>query len=137
MEQMNKDARASKILQIMEEVENSPLTINQYFKEINPPFGRAQYYLYKKALREKGEAGLHDQRSKGNNLKFTNEMKKFAKGLIVYNRSMTSAEVQNAVKNEFGVIISNTVIKNFRRENDLNWIHPKKDLKPFDESGAS
>jgi transposase len=137
MESMNKDARASKILQIMDEVENSPLTIKQYFKEKNPPFGRAQYYLYKKALREKGVAGLHDQRSKGNNLKFTNDMKNFAKGLIVYNRSMPSAEVQNAIKNEFGVIISNTVIKNFRIENDLNWIRPKKGLKPFDESGAS
>jgi hypothetical protein len=29
------------------------------------------------------------------------------------------------------------VIKNFRRENDLNWIRPKKGLKPFEESGAS
>ena len=45
MEPMNKDARASKILQIMDEVENSPLTINQYFKEKNPPFERAQYWI--------------------------------------------------------------------------------------------
>jgi len=106
-------------------------------KRKKPPFGRAQYYLYKKALREKGEAGLHDQRSKGNNLKFTNDVKNFAKGLIEYNRTMTSTEVQNAIKNKFGVIVSNTVIKNFRRENDLNWIRPKMELKPFDESGAS
>ena len=90
----------------------------------------------KKALREKGEAGLHDQRSKGNNLKFTNDVKNFAKGLIEYNRTMTSTEVQNAIKNKFGVIVSNTGIKNFRRENDLNWIRPKMELKPFDESGA-
>ena len=37
---------------------------------------QVKQYLYiemafKKALREKGEAELHDQRSKGNNLKFT------------------------------------------------------------------
>ena len=55
----------------------------------------------------------------------------------MYNRSVTSSEVQNAIKNEFGVFISNTVIKNFRRENDLNWIRPKKGIKLFDESGAS
>jgi len=75
MVHINKDARVSMILQI--EVENSSLSINQYFKENDMPFGRAQYYLYKKALREKGEAGLWDQRSKGNNLKFTNGMRRF------------------------------------------------------------
>ncbi len=98
------------ILQVMDEAENSPLSINQYFKEKDPPFGRAQYYLYKKALRERGEGGLNDQRGKGNNLKFTNEMKNFVKGLLEYNRSMNSSEVQNAIKNEFGIAISNTVI---------------------------
>ena len=101
MAHINTDTRASKILQVIAEIENSPLTVNQYFKAKNPPFGRAQYYLYKKALRVRGEAGLHDLRSKGNNLKFTNEMKNFAKGLIEYNMSMTSSEVLNAIKNEF------------------------------------
>ncbi|MGB2728349.1 MAG: hypothetical protein WBD09_07715 [Halobacteriota archaeon] len=107
------------ILQVMDELENSPLSINQYFKEKDVPFGRAQYYLYKKARRERGIEGLHDQRSKGNNLKFTNEVKNFVNGLLEYNRSMTTSEVQNAIKNAFGIDISNTVINDFRRENDL------------------
>jgi len=125
------------ILQIMDEVENSPLSINQYFKEKEAPFGRAQYFLYKKALREKGAKGLHDQRGEGNNLKFTNEMKSFVKGLIEYNQSITSTEVQNAIKNEFGTVITNTVINDFRRDNDLSWIRPEKDQTPLNESGAS
>jgi transposase len=121
----------------MEGVESSSLSINQYFKEEETPFGRVQYYNYKKALRERGEEGLHDQRSKGNHLKFTNEMKNFVKGLLEYNRSISSSEVQNAIKNEFGIAISNTVINNFRRENDLCWVRPKREHKPLNESGAS
>lgn len=122
------------ILRVIEEVEKSPLSINQYFKEKNVAFGRTQYYLYKNALMERGIEGLYDMRSKGNNLKFTNELISFVKGILEYNRSMTSTDVQNAIKNEFGVIISNTVIKNFRRENDLRL---RNYHNPLNESGAS
>ena len=122
------------ILRIIEEVEKSPLSINQYFKEENVPFGRTQYYLYRNALMEGGIEGLYDQRSKGNNLKFTIAMKNFVMRLLADNRSMTSTDVQNAIKNEFGVIISNTVIKNFRRENDLSR---RNHHNPLNESGAS
>ncbi|MEA2051530.1 MAG: hypothetical protein U9O90_01730 [Euryarchaeota archaeon] len=122
------------ILRVIEEVEKTPLSINQYFKEKNVPFGRTQYYLYKNALMERGIEGLYDLRSKGNNLKFTNELKSFVKKILEYKRSMTSTDVQNAIKNEFGVIISNTVIKNFRRENDLSL---RNYHNPLNESGAS
>lgn len=122
------------ILRVIEELENSPLSINQYFKEENVPFGRTQYYLYKNALMEGGIEGLYDQRSKGNNLKFTITMKNFVMRLLADNRFMTSTDVQNAIKNEFGVIISNTVIKNFRRENDLSR---RNHHNPLNESGAS
>jgi hypothetical protein len=121
MTQQNQHARAFMILQVMEEVESSSLSVNRYFKQKEAPFGRVQYYNYKKALRERGEEGLHDQRSKGNNLKFTREMKSFVKGLLEYNRSMNSSKVQSAIENEFGIVLSNTTIKNFRRENDLSW----------------
>ena len=128
----NQHDRASRILHVLEEVEKSPLSINQYFKEKDTPFGRTQYYSYKNALRERGIGGLHDQRSKGNHLKFTNEMKSFVKGLLEFNRSMTSSDVQNAIKNEFGIVISNTVINDFRRENDLNW----RSHNSLDKSGG-
>ena len=129
--------RVSMIQQVMRKVEESSLPVNQYFKEKNAPFGRAQYYLYKNALEERGVEGLYDQRSKGNNQKFTNEMKRFVEGLLEYSQSMTSTEVQNAIKNRFGVAISNTVINDFRRENGLSWVRPKKDHVHLSESGGS
>ena len=133
MTHLNQHNRASMILRVIEEVEKSPLSTNQYFKEKDTPFGRTQYYIYKNALMERGMGGLYDQRGKGNHLKFTNEMKSFVKGLLEYNRSMTSSEVQNAIKNEFWIAISNTVINDFRRENDLSW----RSHSTLNESGAS
>ena len=62
--------RSSMILQVMKNVEESSLSINQYFKEKRAPFSQAQYYLYKKILKEKGREGLSDQRCEGNNLRF-------------------------------------------------------------------
>jgi len=121
----------------MDEIEKSPLSANQYFKEKDVPFGRGQYYLYKNTIKERGTEGLYDLRSKGNNLRFTNEMEKFAKGLLKYNRSMTSTEIQNAIKNEFKITISNTVINDFRKDNDLIWVRPKKDKTTLNASGAS
>ena len=63
--------------------------------------------------------GLYDQRSHGNSVKFTCDMKHFVKGLLVSHRSLTSSEVQQALANEFGATISLTVINDFRREHDL------------------
>lgn len=121
----------------MNEIEKSPLSVNQYFKKKDVPFGRVQYYLYKNTIKERGTEGLYDLRSKGNNLRFTNEMEKFVKGLLKYNCSMTSTEIQNAIKNEFEITISDTVINDFRKDNDLIWVRPKKDKATLNASGAS
>lgn len=129
--------RVLTILKVIEDIRDSPLSVNQYFQRKEPPFGRAQYYLYKKAIEEIGIEGLLDQRSKGKNRKFTDEMKSFVKGLLNYNPSVSTSEVKSAIYNEYGITISDTVIKEFRRENDLSWVRPKKDLYPWNESGAS
>lgn len=133
---MTETYRIAEIIRIMEDIEKSPLSVNQYFKDMPPPFGRAQYYLYKKAIHERGIRGLIDQRKKGNHLKFTDEMKTFVKGLLNQNQSMTTENVQKSIDNEFGTSISITVINDFRRESNLSWIPPQKD-QPLMESGAS
>jgi hypothetical protein len=60
--------RIVKIIQFMEDIEKSSLSVSQYFKEKNVPFGRAQYYIYKNTIDEKGIEGLIDLRSIGNNI---------------------------------------------------------------------
>ena len=135
---MGKATRTSHILQIIKDVETSSLSVNQYFKENDTPFGRAQYYLYKKAIEKNGTEGLSDGRSKGNNLRFTIEMQNFVKGLLKNKRSMKNLKVQDTIQDEFGIAICNTTIKNFRRENNLNRIRPTNRCSspPYD-SGAS
>jgi transposase len=125
------------ILDVMKNVEESPLSINQYFKEKRAPFSQAQYYLYKKILKEKGIEGLSDQRCEGNNLRFTDDMKNFVIGLLEHNMSMTTTQVQNATKNRFEITISNTTIKDFRRDNDLSWVRPERNHISIGESGAA
>ncbi len=49
-------------------------------------------------MQEKGLEGLMDQRSKGNYLKFDEEMKNFVTGLLNQNPSLTSKEVQELIK---------------------------------------
>jgi transposase len=128
--------RIVRIIQLMEDIEKSSLSVSQYFKERKVPFGRAQYYLYKKTIEEKGIEGLIDLRNKGNNLKLTDEIKIFVKGLIIQNQSITSEAIQGIIQNEFGTSISITLIDNFRRENNLSLISPQTE-QPFKESGAS
>jgi len=123
--------RVSAILRIMKEVERSPLSVNQYFKKNATPFGRCQYYLYRKVLDQKGIQGLYDQRNQGNNVKFTHDMRNFVLGMLKYNRSMTCSEIQHALTNEFGVAISATVLNDFRREHGLRRIR-----NGLQESGA-
>jgi transposase len=124
--------RVSAILRIMKEVEHSPLSVNQYFRENATPFSRCQYYLYKKVLDQRGIQGLYDQRKQGNNVKFTHDMKNFVLGMVKSNRSMACSELQQALTEEFGVTISSTVLNDFRREHGLSRTQPR-----MQESGAS
>jgi len=124
--------RVAAILHVMQDVERSSLSVSRYFQEHTTPFNRPQYYLYKKALEQCGIQGLYDRKAQGNALKFTNDMKSFVKGMVEYNRSMTSSEVQEALKQEFGVSISLSVMNDFRRTADIQRSQPV-----FQESGAA
>lgn len=134
---MTEKDRIEKIIGILEDIEKSSLPLSQYFREKTVPFGRAQYYNYKKTIEEKGIEGLIDQRNKGNHLKLTQEIKNFVKGLLNRDRSLTSEDVQKEINKEFGISISITVINDFRRENNLTLIRIKENISPIKESGAS
>jgi len=131
-EQSHHDDRVAAIVQTIQAVEQSSLSVNQYFKANKTPFGRVQYYLYKKTLQERGIQGLYDRRIQGNNVKFTKEMKSFVKGLLESNLSMPALEVQTAIHKEFGIVLSTRGINDFRRAHNL-----RRTANVFQESGAS
>jgi len=133
---MYKNNRPVKIQQILNEIENSHLSVNQYFKKNNVPFGYRQYYIYKKIIKEKGIEGLTDQREQGNRLKFTDRIKTYIKGVLDNNRSISSSEIKNKIDKEFEIAISVTAINRFRQGSNLSLVRPDKE-NTFEESGAS
>jgi len=132
---MEKINRPRKIIEAIKDIEKSPLSINQYFKEKDVPFSYTTYYNYKKTIKEEGIEGLSDKRSKGNNSKFTNEIKSYVKGFLENRGYIKSTEVQNKIKKEFKVEISIRSINRFRQQNNLT--HFQGDNNSWDESGAS
>jgi len=59
------------------------------------------------------------------------------KGILQFNRSITSSEVKTLIANEFNKNISETVINDFRRENDLTWIPLDTNIENWQKSGAA
>lgn len=134
MSQNTQDARVAAIVQTIQDVEASPCSVRQYFREHVTPFGRAHYYHYKKTLKERGIQGLYDQRQKGNHTKLTSEMKSFIKGLCESARSIPSSDVRRAIQTEFGVLLSIRTIQDFRQEHGTTSTCPDVLVQ---ESGAS
>lgn len=128
--------RVKNILEVLKEIEESPLSVNRYFGENDVPFSQVQYYHYRRVLRKRGIEGLYDGRREGNHLKFTPEMKHFVKGLLDRNLSMTASEVQSKLMEEFQVMLSTRAINNFRKENNLSWVRPMKAPDTLSKSGA-
>ncbi|MDO8871462.1 MAG: hypothetical protein Q7V05_01865, partial [Methanoregula sp.] len=104
----SQQTRVSSIIQVLKNIEVSSLSVNQYFKTGSPPFSQAQYYIYKKILETKGTEGLYDQRSEGNNLKFSENMKNYVQGLLEHNPSISTIDIQKDIENHFNINISNT-----------------------------
>ena len=133
----SQQTRVSSILQVVKNIEESSLSVNQYFKTHNPPFSQAQYYIYKSILKTKGTDGLYDQRAEGNNLKFSENMKNYVQGLLEHNPSISTTEIQKDIENHFNIGLSDTTIKNFRRDTGLICVHPEKEANPVFESSAA
>ena len=133
----SQQTRVSSIIQVMINIEESSLSVNQYFKTKNPPFSQAQYYVYKSILETRGTEGLYDQRAEGNNLKFSENMKNYVQGLLEHNPSISTTDIQKDIENHFNISISNTTIKNFRRDTGLIRVHLERDDNPVFESSAA
>jgi hypothetical protein len=69
------DGRIAEILSTLKKIEDSNLSVREYFDQNIIPFTRPQYYIYRKTLRKYGEEGLCDKRATGNNTKLTQRIK--------------------------------------------------------------
>lgn len=93
--------KAATVIRWIARIETSSLPISTFFETKSVPFSRAQYFNYKRRLRESGPAGLMDRRSKGGNRKITPEQESFVKGCIKRDSDVSLDWLRQALIEEF------------------------------------
>lgn len=93
--------RAAVVVEWLEHLEKSDLSLSKFFEMYKVPFSRGQYYIYKKRFQEAGLDGILDRRSTGGNRKITFAEEIFLKGCIKSNADVSLRWLQEALKEEF------------------------------------
>jgi len=120
-----KEKRQSKILKLFKNVEESGLSIKEYFKNHLTPIGLKQYCRLKKRYAEQGIAGLEDQRQFGNARQIKTEEVKLVHGTLAYNRNLTSQSLQEELQNQWEITVSQRRIDQLRQQFNLTRIKSK------------
>ena len=98
--------RIAAIINWINRVETSNMSISKFFETESVPFSRVQYYNYRRQLRESGLARLKDQRLTGGNRKISLEQEAFLRGCINQNPDVSLEQLQQALREEFSCILS-------------------------------
>jgi len=120
-----KEKRHSKILKLFKNVEESGLSIKEYFKSHLTSIGLKQYCRLKKRYVEQGIAGLEDQRQFGNARKIKPQEVKLVHGTLAYNRDLTSQSLQEELQNQWEITVSQRRIDQLRQQFNLTRIKSK------------
>ena len=118
------EERTEAILATIRQVENSGQSVREYFETHDAGFSRVQYYAYRKALKERGEAGLSDKRKAGNYRKVTQEIREYLRMRVEENPSISERELREAIEKRFKTTISKATLNNLRKSEGLQREHP-------------
>ena len=99
-----------KILLWIKRINTSKYGIEGYYRRYNVPFSIAQYYRYKKKIKEGGIEAINDNRTKGNNRKLSLEAEIFFKGYLKSHLRASLSEIQSIANEHFGITISTSGI---------------------------
>jgi len=135
---MQDDGRIAEILSSIKKIEDSNLSVREYFDQNIVPFTRPQYYIHRKTLRKYGEEGLRDKRASGNNTKLTQRIKDYIIPVVTENRSISSSQLQSRIQNQFDINISLSNLNNFRASALLTRLPPppKKECEQQKSGGG-
>lgn len=120
-----REKRQSTILKLFKNVEESGLSIKEYFKSNLTSIGLKQYCRLKKRYAEQGIAGLEAQRQFGNARKIKPEEVKLVHGTLAYNRDLTSQSLQEELQNQWKITVSQRRIDQLRQQFNLTRIKSK------------
>jgi len=119
------DPRSSQMLHLFQQVEQSGLSAEKYFATHPTPISVVQYYRLKKCYEQQGVAGLEDQRHFGNARKLIPEQVELTRGVLAYNRPLSSRALQEELHHQWGIDLGVRRIEQLRQEWDLPRLRPK------------
>ena len=91
----------------MKEIQNSELSVRQYFATHDVPFTRAQYYLFQKAIKKYGEVeGLCDKVHRKGPRKLTPESQVFIEGCLELDSSIGPTWIQKKLEEKYSIIMT-------------------------------
>ena len=121
----DKAKREEEILKFFKRVEKSDLTVKDYFATNQTPISLPQYYRLRKRYDQQGVAGLEDQRQSGNARKVNPQQVELLRGILTYNRHLTSELLKHELQSKWGIGLDKSRIDQFRRQFNLTRLKPK------------
>jgi len=116
--------KVTAVVEWVERIEKSTLSVSKFFETHDIPFSRAQYFIYKRRLEESGFDGLIDKRSVGGNRKITHEQEVFLKGCLRSNHDVSLGWLQQMLAEEFNCEVNFSTVSRA-----LTRIFPDRELK--------
>jgi len=134
---MAKDKRLSSILKFFKKVEKSGLSAKKYFATHETPMSVVQYFRLNKRFQEHGDNGLIDQRHAGNARKVTSEQMKLVRGVLAYNRHLSSKALQYELRSQWKIELGLRRIDQLRQQFNLTRVAPElgKKIEPVQLAG--
>jgi hypothetical protein len=133
---MSENRGTAEIIETIQKIKDSELSVTDFFKLYDVPFSRAQYYNYCNILKKYGEQGLIDKRIEGNNTKLLPNIKEYIVTLIEEYQNISSMQLQTKIFNKFDKIISKTSINRFRASISLTRFPTVKPEQQIQKSGG-
>lgn len=117
------DAKKKVIIDWIERIGHSRLTISDFFSKHKVPFSKAQYFNYKRQIAICGYEGLQDRRNRGGNRKISLEAEGFLLGSVKSNPDVTLQWLEKAIQENFDCTVSLPAISRAIRRVSDNRIY--------------
>lgn len=121
----DKTSRQKEILELFSKVGMSELSVKQYFATYQTPVSLPQYFRLKKQYKQFGVDALNDRRQAGNARKLAPQQEELVRGILTYNRHLTSKSLQHELQSKWEIELGQSRIDQLRRKYKLTRIPQK------------
>lgn len=129
---------SKEIVSILQEIADSGLSVDGYFKGHDAPFSRPQYFRYKARFAAEGLDGLLDRRSRGNHRKLTPDAEGFIRGVHHTNPRLSLGDICASLESAFGIQVDPSTVSRFLKGagEQIQWPRPVEPERIFTPCGG-